>query len=258
MVEPRKQRILEKIQSMSETDFTKAVLIPLFEAMGYRVDYHGGPNERGKDLICFKEGEFGDQEITAVQVKKTKPTSVASDVRNSFSEIITQLQQAAEEAIPLLSGLYQKPNRVYFITPYEIDVRALESRFAGLQHLTLKNVRVLDGSNVVDSLSKRLPQLADLLCGTDFNLQAGALLNFSNQDLLSALNYPAEKDLINSYCDLDFSVGRVTSKLFFSLGFAPQVLPFSVSGVRWSAIKEAAHRFTSTTGASVLPCCRGN
>jgi len=252
MVEPRKQRILEKIQAMSEADFTKSVLAPLFRSMGYKVDYHGGPNERGKDLICFKEGEFGDQEITAVQVKKTKPTSVASDVSNSFSEIITQLQQAAEENIPLLSGSYQKPNRVYFITPYSIDVRALESRFAGLQYLTLKNVRVLDGSAIVDSLLKRIPELADFLCGADFNLQAGAFLHPSNQDLLSALSYSDEKNIVDFYCDLDFSVGRVTSKLFFSLTFAPQILACSENAVRWNAIKGAAHRFTSNSGASVL------
>lgn len=252
MLESRRNRILGKIQTMSEMEFTKSVLIPLFEAMAYRVDYHGGANERGKDLICFKEGEFGDQEITAVQVKKTRPTAVASDVKNSFSEIVTQLQQASEENIPLLNGTLQRPNRVYFITPFEIDVRALESRFGGLQHLSLRNVRVLDGANVVDSLQKKLPKLADSLCGDDYMLQAGALLNLSNQDLLSALNFSVEKDIVDFYCDLDFSVGRVTSKLFFSLGFAPNVLSSGASPLRWTAIKSAANQFASTSGTEIL------
>jgi len=237
---------------MSEADFTKIVLIPIFQSFGNKVDYHGGPNERGKDLICFKEDDFGDTEVTVVQVKKTKPSAVASDRSNSFAEIITQLQQATEESIPLLSGNYQKPNKVYFITPYSINVRSLESRFAGLQNLSMKNAKVLDGERIVSTLERRLPKLAESLCGEEFIIQSTALLNLSNQDLLSALNYPLEKNIVDFYCDLDFSVGRVTSKLFFSLNFSPSQLDLKEPPLRWAAIKDAANKFSNMSGKSIL------
>jgi len=252
MLPSKKIKVLKKIQAMSEAEFTKTVLIPMFQILGYRVDYHGGPNEKGKDLICSRDGDFDDIEITAVQVKKTKPTAVASDTANSFSEIVTQLQQAAEEPIPLLNGKTQKPNKVYFITPYDIDVRVLESRFAGLQHLSLKNVQVLDGTRVISTLDRKLPSLVDSLCGDEFVIQSDTLLNSCNQDLLSALNYQSEKNIVDFYCDLDFSVGRITSKLFFSLTFSPKDLKLSVSSTRWPLIKGTAERFFAVTGQDVL------
>lgn len=44
---------LKSLISMREDDFTKNILKPLFEAMGYeRVDFNGGPYEKGKDLIA--------------------------------------------------------------------------------------------------------------------------------------------------------------------------------------------------------------
>jgi hypothetical protein len=85
--------LLSKIQAMSESDFTFAVLVPLFKTMGYQVDYHGGPNEGGKDLICRKITDFDLQEICVVQVKKTTASAAAAS-NNSFAGIVTQLQQA--------------------------------------------------------------------------------------------------------------------------------------------------------------------
>lgn len=47
------QKQLNALKEMHEDDFTKSIIKPLFEAMGYmRVDFNGGPYERGKDLIA--------------------------------------------------------------------------------------------------------------------------------------------------------------------------------------------------------------
>ncbi|WFR77125.1 NACHT domain-containing protein [Janthinobacterium rivuli] len=251
MLAQRKELLIKKIQDMSELDFTKKILMPLFTSLGYAVNYNGGASERGKDLICKKDGEFGSVELTVVQVKKTRPNAVASDSR-SLSEIITQLQQASEENVPLISGIYQKPNKVYFITPFEIDVRALESRFAALAALSLKNVRVLDGPLIVDSLQRQLPHLADAICGDEFVIKSGALAGLSNSDLLSALNYANEKEISDFYCDLDFSVGRITSKLFFALNFAPRKIQQSITGIRWGSLCEKFRIFTKATGRELI------
>lgn len=50
------KKYLDALCAMHEDDFTKNILKPLFEAMGYdRVDFNGGPFERGRDLIAQKK-----------------------------------------------------------------------------------------------------------------------------------------------------------------------------------------------------------
>ena len=64
---------LKEIQKLHEDDFTKLVLLPLFKSMGYfDVHFNGGVVEEGKDLIAFKEGEFGSYTVTVVQSKKVR------------------------------------------------------------------------------------------------------------------------------------------------------------------------------------------
>jgi hypothetical protein len=49
---------------MSEEQFRTAVLIPLFEAMGFHnvYHYHGGIGEKGKDIVMWKTGNMGQRE----------------------------------------------------------------------------------------------------------------------------------------------------------------------------------------------------
>ncbi|WP_288407884.1 NACHT domain-containing protein [uncultured Herbaspirillum sp.] len=247
----RKELLLQKFQAMSEADFTLAVLKPLFQEMGYTFDYNGGAYEGGKDFICWKNGEFGVRELTVAQVKKTKATAAAGDSK-SFSGIIQQLQQAAEKKVPYLTGDSTIPGKIYFITPYQIDTRALESRFEKLQDLAPRGIRVLDGSIIYDELEKRLPILVEQLCGEEFSIKHNLLANASNADLLSALNYSKEKSISDFYCDLDFGVGKVTSKLFFDLSFSPSNKTIAVNSTQWPSIHDLARRVLEKTGIDVL------
>ncbi|MCS0590198.1 NACHT domain-containing protein [Massilia norwichensis] len=232
----RNQLVLSKFQEMSEADFTTEILIPLFEVQGYKVDYHGGPSEGGKDFICRKGGVFGFEETCVVQVKKTKP-SAAVGKTNSFAAIVSQLQQAAEKKVPSLSGDEQLPNNIYFITPYEIDVRALASRFEAVASLAPRGVRVLDGRAVVEYLIALRPDLVEKICGEAFVLKQKLLSNISNADLLSALEYVGEKRVTDFYCDLDFGVGKVTTKALLAMEFSPAIVSHSVSPGKWTAFK---------------------
>lgn len=235
----REDILLGKLQAMSEAEFTELALIPLFKSMGFKVDYHGGPSEGGKDLICRKGGDFGFHEISVVQVKKTT-ASAAAGKSNSFSGIVTQLQQAVEKKVPSLSGISQLPSHVYFITPYEIDTRTLESRFEGVASLAPRGVRILDGRAVVNELVRLLPELAEQLCGQSFAIETRLLANISNADLLSALNYANEKRISDFYCDLDFGVGRITTKNLFATEFYPHVLQYSIPQSRWVSFERIA------------------
>jgi len=64
---------LGEVQKLHEDDFTKSVLVPLFKKMGYfDVQFNGGVVEEGKDLIAFKDEEFGSYSVTVVQSKKVE------------------------------------------------------------------------------------------------------------------------------------------------------------------------------------------
>ncbi len=141
----------------------KLALIPLFSDMGYKVDYYGGPSEGGKDLICWKNDDFGEKLLTVIQVKKTRFSAAASSPR-VFSEIVTQLSQAIEKKVPDLDGTEKKPHNIFFITPYEINTRELESRSEGYSALRSQGVRVYDGNNIAKQLiDRKLAVVTELL-----------------------------------------------------------------------------------------------
>jgi len=71
--------VLSKIGKLSEIDLTEKYIMPLFKAMKYeKVDYFGGQNEKGKDIICWKINEIDEKELTVVQVKKIKISASSS------------------------------------------------------------------------------------------------------------------------------------------------------------------------------------
>jgi len=247
----RHELILSKLQTMNEATFTIEALIPLFKKLGFQVDYHGGQAEGGKDFICRKGGDFGFEETCVVQVKKIKP-SAAVGKTNSFAGIVSQLQQAAEKKVPSLSGRMQLPSNVYFITPFEINTRALESRFEGVASLAPRGVRILDGRSVVDQLIIHLPDLVEKICGEGFLFKQKLLSNISNADLLSALEYGGEKKITDFYCDLDFGVGKVTTKAIFAMEFTPRIVSYSTPQDRWASFKSYISEVEDSLGARVL------
>lgn len=250
-INTRHELLLSKLQTMNEATFTIEALIPLFKKLGFQVDYHGGQAEGGKDFICRKGGDFGFEETCVVQVKKIKP-SAAVGKSNSFAGIVSQLQQAAEKKVPSLSGRIQLPTNIYFITPYEINTRALESRFEGVASLTPRGVRILDGRSVVEQLIIHLPDLVEKICGEGFVFKQKLLSNISNADLLSALEYGGEKKITDFYCDLDFGVGKVTTKALFSMEFTPNTVSYLMPQSRWGNFKSYICEVEESLGTRVL------
>jgi hypothetical protein len=243
---------LKKIQEMSESAFTFEVIMPLFNALGFSVDHHGGQLEGGKDVICWKNADFAVKELVVIQVKKTKPSAAARS-KNSFSEIITQLQQASEKQVPNLDGIARRPDKIYFITPFQIHTRSLESRFEGMSTLALRGVKVLDGVAIYDELVRTLPDLIKNVCGDEFSIKNELLeKNISNADLLSALNYSNDKNIEDFYCDLDFSVGRLTSKLFFSIDFIGKNEVHQLDQIYWSKIRRVTDKIVNKTKIDII------
>ena len=115
--------VLIKLQKYDEKFLTENILIPLLCSLGYyKVDYHGGPYEEGKDLICWRNDELGQTELAVAQVKRYKPSARASD-NQSFMEVVNQLEVASETPVPFTDGQPYTPTIVYFITPYQVETR---------------------------------------------------------------------------------------------------------------------------------------
>ena len=94
------------LESISELELTQDFLIPLFQRLGYAdVQYVGGPDEYGKDVVCWKSDDFGERELAVLQVKRFRLTRRAADSRTSFSEMVTQVSQALEKSVPYSDGL---------------------------------------------------------------------------------------------------------------------------------------------------------
>mgnify|MGYP001615260343 CR=1 FL=1 len=209
--------LLQELQNLSEQDLTLKILMSLFKAMGYdTVEHHGGTNEGGKDLICRRSDEFGEDYIAVVQVKKFRPRVAAASSR-SFSEVVTQLQQAKEKSIPCTDGTRRIPDGVIFVTPFALDTRALESRFEGYAALRNRGVRVIDGDKLTRLIARYIPNEITELFGTPIDSPDLLQDGLTNTDLMSALNQPLTRTLSQFYCDLDFGVGQTTSKLFMAL-----------------------------------------
>src|SRR5690606_16139316 len=89
---------------------------------------------------------------------KSKRTTAS---RTQFSEYIYQLTQCIQKSIPLSDGSRRRPNKVFFVTPYQIDTRHLEEQF---ETLSLPNIEVIDGDALADSIIKNWPSFrADMI-----------------------------------------------------------------------------------------------
>ena len=84
---------------MKEDELREQVLIPLFEAMGFRDvhHYHGGSQEKGKDIVMWKSGENRERVNYAVVAKAGKISGKASG-SSSAGEALTQIQQCFNES----------------------------------------------------------------------------------------------------------------------------------------------------------------
>src|SRR4051812_22651694 len=84
----------EEVEKMSESDLRTRVLIPLFDAMGYKDVrlYHGLSGEQGKDIVMWKPEDISPRVNYAVVAKKK---SISGQVQGSGSagEVATQVRQ---------------------------------------------------------------------------------------------------------------------------------------------------------------------
>ena len=236
------EKLQIKLQQLSEIELTKEILIPLYKKFGFfKVEYHGGSYEEGKDLICWRKDELDSLELGVVQVKKFKPKIASSDTK-SFTEVVNQLEQASEKKVPNTDGNLYYPSQVYFVTPFPVEARALHSRFEKYASLRTRQVKIIDGQKLAGLVLNKLPKIANHLLGSHVILHEAVEKTLNNNDLMRALSAHSQRDIFSFYCDLDFAIGRISTRFLYSLNFKPVIKEFSIEPERWPSFKETCQR----------------
>lgn len=193
---------------MKENDFSTLVLIPLLRKLGYQnVQFHGGPNERGRDIIGFKSDSFGTIEGTAFIVKRLKASTAASQT-GTFHESVKQLEQAAETPIPFLDAQCRLPTEIVFVTPHAVNVRMLDSRFSRVQEIRANRMKYLDGHRVADLCRSHFPEIIETLLGSEKTVADALKDMYTNNALLHILGASERLSVDCFHVGLDFRVGN--------------------------------------------------
>ena len=150
-----KEEKLKILQTQDEKTLTKKFVIPLFESkgMGYKnIQYTHKKLEFGRDVVCYKENEFGVRIYTGIQVKRIKITTSKVDT------ILRQIHEAFGESFTDLSDNKKKElDKVVLVTSREFTEDAKESLRAILKSANWDRVvTVIDGRKLIDLIDMHL------------------------------------------------------------------------------------------------------
>jgi RNase H-fold protein (predicted Holliday junction resolvase) len=204
----RKEKFLEYIVKINENELSKTILKPLFSSIyKCRVDFIGGVQEKGKDLIIFKKDAFNFHETIGVQVKKTKPTTNSQS--GSLQQIITQLNQIKnEKVIDIESSNRISISKIFFVTPYHIPENILNHAQGAFHKIKQENAHIIDGHMIYEKVLEHLPSIIDNALGDHTSVWQAILSEISNEAVLKSLNYKKKKDISDIYCNISFSLNH--------------------------------------------------
>lgn len=234
-----RNKFLRIIQGYNENKLTKTVIIPLLENMGFqKVEFYGGVNEEGKDILCWETDKFEQLNLTVVQVKHFKLINKSSSSQ-SLQTIINQLTTCFKKPLLYTDQTSHYPIEAMLITTFPVDSKTLQTRFSQFPDISEKRIRVIDGLKLTDLLIKHYPIAIKNLLGlrADITNKLGQTLD--NGILLKALGYSEKKDLRRIYTDIDFSLGKLTTKLFFKGIFNPITKSVLLNEPEWIEFKRS-------------------
>jgi hypothetical protein len=151
-----------KLAMMKENALQHDVLVPLFEAWGYReVEVHQGPTEVGKDLVMWKPGDLGERLNYAVVVK-AKPLTGRATGKSSAAEVRFQIEQAfSSEWYDAKTTQTQRADRCFVVCSKEIKKEAVTAIQGILKANNLDKVtRFIDGDELWNLVQEHTPERA--------------------------------------------------------------------------------------------------
>lgn len=217
-MESQQDRYLKELQRMHEDEFTKSILKPLFEAMGYlRVDFNGGPLERGRDLIAqIKVPPKREPDVIYIQSKKIGNIQNAM-ASAKFSQLLHQLRQCCSEEVTTIDGAKLKADKIYLACPEQMTSRFLDEVSGQIFDSFGKTIMPYDGPRIIEDIKEYLPSLLSKLTCLDRDILRSGNEELVNKELLSALKSKKHISLDIFYSDLNFFVGSMDSNLLLHL-----------------------------------------
>lgn len=250
-----KEQCYAKMASYKEDDFTKEILKPLFEAMGYsRVEFNGGPYERGRDLIASSVGLPPKREEYVVYVQSKKLNNSGKLNANEFSRLAHQLRQAAQKGFTRLDGSVVKAKHLYIAVPTKISQRFLDELKDELYGDDKLKLEPLDCVAILDLISEYCPALLRKLESFESKLWAKEDAKNTNRELLGALCAKRENiDLRDFYSDLAFFIGNVSTRYLLTTKITERESNvLSLNETEWNSLLKERIFFEKYTGVDIL------
>lgn len=236
-MEDKLRKISEALQNIAENEVTKTVLIPLFKKMGFfKVEYYGGTDEEGKDLLLWEKNNFGDLKLTVAQVKHFKFSNSAGNSQ-SLQTIVNQLITCFTKSLSYSDKTIHMPHEAILISTKEIDSKNIKSRFGDNPNLTDKKIRIIDGLELAELLLKNCPKLVSTLIDEEIDFTFYTSETLDNRILLKALSFDKKKAIKNIFTDIDFSLGKSSTKLFFNNEFEGYDRHYNLDSTDWENFK---------------------
>ena len=247
------EALLLYFQELSEYEFTIRVLIPILGRIrSADIQYNGGPGEKGVDCLCWKTDSLtGTLELTVIQVKKSKAGARSNDI-DGLPEIVTQLGQAANNPRVHISGQKVLPTETLFVTPFPINIRALDACFSTYEVLKSRNVKVIDGTRIVELAKIHLPELVDSIVDVSAKVAGILQKEVSNKELMEALDVNTDIHLPSIHTDIDVAIGRQTTKLFLLADMSPVTKQIEVDSSIWSSLLRLFQGARTIFGVTIL------
>ncbi|WP_261858678.1 NACHT domain-containing protein [Photobacterium sanguinicancri] len=254
----QKDKYFLAMQAYKEDDFTKEVLVPLFKSMGYdRVEFHGGPSERGRDLIATailpppKRGEY----VVYVQAKKLNKNKTLA--QNDLSRLCRQLRQAKSKGFTKGTGERVKPDHVYMATPHEITQRFIEDLEDELFCEDYSDwLELYDCVRILKDIEEFCPELLEKLEPFEEKIWNAKSENTvdRNHELLGALCSVRDSiDISKFYSDLSFFVGSIDSRVLVTYKAHVTKKRFRlISKEQWEMLKSERVKIIGLVGLDIL------
>lgn len=232
-----KNQIISKLQIMPENELSKKIIIPLLEALGYhKVEFFGGPSEEGKDIVCWEYDKMGDLKLIVAQVKHFKFTSKAADTKG-LQTVVNQLITCFKKTLLYTDKTTHLPSEAFLITTHLVNTKSLQSRFGNYQDLPDSKIKIIDGYKLATLILQHIPSIANDYFGINVEISSALNDTLNNDILLTALGYQKKKDLRHIYTDIDFSIGKNSTELFFNSDFHPAKETIKLGDHEWESFK---------------------
>lgn len=245
-------KYLNGLSALKEDDFTRLIILPLFEAMGYeRVEFNGGSYERGRDLIAtITIPPKKNKHIVYIQSKKLSSNNTLES--GKFGQLCHQLNQAIAKGFVTLEGNKIYPNEVYVATPQSITQRFIEEIEGAIYNRSM-NVTPLDGPEIIELIKEHKISLLDILVPFEEKLKQKPSTIEGNRDLLCALSSKRRQINIESfYSDLSFYVGSINSNVLLYKDISISTDHIKVDEKKFNVLKENREKILEICGLDIF------